>query len=396
MQDRAFKRSRHHARQTEQHIADLRNRRIGKALLEQGLAIRQHRAHEHRDERQGHEALLHPCAAQHVRADQIVDHAQHSQHARLGDDAGKHGGSRSRSNRVRRRQPAVHREHARLGAEADDDQERNQQQSARRARRGLHAAWHERHRSEIVAEEEDAQQTEHRAEDGVHEVLDARGDRLRRALVNDHRHGQQCHQLVEHIQRDHRACIALTNQCGQHAHVEHLIEALVVVMPHVFAREYAGKQPHRAHQHGEDAADDIDVHFDAKRRGHVQQNHLRALAEAHDNRQQQLNAQCRADSLPAQLFVFLQGRRQEDGESGKRRPENRQNQKNVHGFFLLVLCKSGEAIQQRPKDTLCEETECEIQRDKTDKSQSRVEVDFHFRVALGMLVIRNVHLHRRA
>ena len=167
-------------------------------------------------------------------------------------------------------------------------------------------------------------------------------------------------------------------------------------MPHVFAREYAGTQPHRAHQHGEDAADDIDVHFDAKRRGHVQQHHLRALAEAHDNRQQQLNAQCRADSLPAQLFGLLEGGRQEDSEPSQRRPEDRQDQKNVHGFFLLVLCKSGEAIQQRPKDTLCEETECKIQRDKTDESKRRVEVDFHFRVALGMLMIRNVHLHRRA
>ena len=65
------------------------------------------------------------------------------------------------------------------------------------------------------------------------------------------------------------------------------------------------------------------------------------LYTSHCKRQRQLDRQRRVDRAAAQLLVFLAAGRQEDDQPRKRRPEDRQNQQNVHGCFPpRLLCLS--------------------------------------------------------
>ena len=228
----------------------------------------------------------------------------------------------------------MHREHTGLGAKAHDDQEGDHQQAElRRARSRRDAAGGEGDAAQIVIEEEDAKQAKHRAEDGVDQVLDAGGNGLRRALMHDHRHGEQGHQLVEDIERDHGAGVALTDQRGEHGHVEELIAALVVVMAHVLQREHGAHQPHRAHEHREHGAEHVHAHIQRQRRGHIEQERLGALRRAQRNHHHELQRQRAAVKLGAQGAIFLRSRQQPHEHARQRREEDSENHQSSHGKF---------------------------------------------------------------
>ena len=127
LQHRAVKSRYVQQKQAAQHVADLGDAGVGQALFQHLFAQGQHRAHEHGDGGAAKQYHLRPGAAQKIRPDDVEDHAEDGQHAGLGDHAGQDRRGRGRGHGVGGRQPAVHREHAGLGAKADDGDEDDDQ-----------------------------------------------------------------------------------------------------------------------------------------------------------------------------------------------------------------------------------------------------------------------------
>ena len=101
---------------------------------------------------------------------------------------------------MRLRQPHLQRHHARLRAEAEDDEECRGRQGLRIAGE-LSAAGNKREIIALGGEKEEAQQRQRRAEGRVPEVGEACPPGLLGAVMQHQRHGAEGHELKAHVER---------------------------------------------------------------------------------------------------------------------------------------------------------------------------------------------------
>ena len=339
MQQRALKGRLVQHEQAEKHVADLRHAGIGQALFEHRDLEGHHRAHEHRNQRQHNQRRLHPRAAQEVRAGHVEDHADDAQNARLGNHAAEHRAGRGRSDGVGRGQPAVHGEHTGLGAKADHrDEQHPQKQRALRGHgiRRERAAGNEQGGHRVGGKEEDAQQTHHRARDGVQQVFHARRHGFLGQAVQNQRHGQEGHQLKAQVHRHQRTREAQPQKRAQGEQVEGVEPPLRALVGHVAEAERAGEQPHAAHQDAEQPRQAVGGRHHRQVLGDGKQGQAAIAGQAQGHGEQKARHQGSQHKAVTRLVRPQRGHKpaQKRAQRGKQRGQNQQDR--LHLDILLT------------------------------------------------------------
>ena len=229
---------------------------------------------------------------------------------------------------MRRGQPAVHREHTGLYAEAHDHGERAPAHEALMAGHrfgGQNAARGEGHCRAVARIEEYTQQRQRRAEHGIEQILDARGDRLFAHCVQHERQRHERHQLIEHIHRDQIAAEAQADQHAQRDQIEQIEAAFVFLALHIVERIEAHAQPHTGDEQRKQLRNAVHMEIDRHRVGQLPQRQLLRAAQHGQQHQQRVDHEGRArQRVAGGAALYAPGQ-----QSGKHRHDDGQYQQDV-------------------------------------------------------------------
>ena len=156
---------------------------------------------------------------------------------------------------MRCRQPCVQREHARFTAEAYRHQEEYCKHHILPAVDKRHIQCSARHKvccHTVRIQEEEAHQAKPRAKHGIAEIFHTRTYSLRRPRMDNKRERQDCHIFIGQIHRHHICREAQTHQCPQRKYVKHEKPCRLMLMLHVFHREYRCQKPNCTNQAGKE------------------------------------------------------------------------------------------------------------------------------------------------
>ena len=188
-----------------------------------------------------------------------------------------------------------------------------------------HAAGHEGEGLHIGAEQEHAQQRQGRAQHGVNQILDTRGHRVLLAGMHDQRHGEQRHELVEHVEGDDGAGKAQRHQHAQGAKVEGVVPPLMLLMGHVFEGIRPCRRPDKGHDHDEELAHRVGAQEDGQRIRQGEQTEGQAAGEQHGQQRQHVEHQ-HAQGEQVALALFLKGPDKEHRQPRKNGQKHRNKQ----------------------------------------------------------------------
>ena len=189
---------------------------------------------------------------------------------------------------------------------------------------------------DIAGKNKDAEQHQRCAENGIDQVLDARGHRFLIHGMHDQGNREQGHQFIEHIVCNDGTGEAQADEDTERGEIETVEPFQMALVFHVFKGIEAGKTPDDGNQGSKTLAGGIRMQEHRKVFRQTEQRLLQVRGEQYRKHQKRIAYQCNGnDGFPRSFSV--QCRNQGQAESHQNGKENGNKKKKVsnHGSFLL-------------------------------------------------------------
>ena len=245
---------------TNQNVGKVADGGVCQPLFQHLFVVSHHTSHENRHQCQGNPGVLHPGARKKLGSHRIVDHTDHGNDTRLGNNTRKQGAGAGGCHRVGGGQPVMHGEHTGFGGKAHHSQEHHHKEEVFVVPQG--SGIHRSPQDEIMGggikvNGKQPQKAQEGASHRIEEIFQGGGNGLLGLGVEHHGHGSQGGKLEEQVEGHKVPGEADPQKAPQRQEQEGEKAVVIPLVGDVAEGVNRNQDPGRQHQNGKEATDAV-------------------------------------------------------------------------------------------------------------------------------------------